>query len=195
MIPNPTLPPHPALAFAASLAGTLASLLIHVAASFRPLGAFTLPVWTRISRARQRLARLLARIAEGRFPPPRAHIPDAALRHHGPPAPYLPRRPGWLVHTAGFQIANHASQLATLLRDPQTQATLAALPPHALAALGRALRPLARLLGVDLSAELLRPPPAPKPARPRPVRPPPPPPLNLPRYILAAARAWKKHPA
>ena len=200
VISNPTQSPEtaaqPTHVLASGLAAILASLLLYVAASFRPLGTFTLPVWTRISRAAQRLARLLARAAEGRLPLPRAPISGAAPRRGGPPAPYLPRRFGWLVHTAGFQIANHASQLTQLLNDPATNAALAILPPHAMAALTRALRPLCRLLGVTLPPTLQPPEPA-RPIAPRKPRAPRPLPfaIPLPANIRAAVRAWKRKPA
>jgi len=172
-----TSSPTPQAELAAQLDGILAGLLLVVVAVSRALGGFILPVWARISRARQRLARLFADLARGRLPRPRLPAPG---RKGGQPAPYIPRRAGWLVHVAGYQAAGHASQLHHLLHLPEVQATLAAAPPAAVAALSRRLRPLCRLLGVELPP-LLAPPP--KPPRPRPARPPRPQPPELPKLL------------
>ena len=146
--------PHPASEFAAALDTILASTLLMIAAQFRLLGAFTLPIWTRFSRARVRLARLLAKLAAGtwRPSPPRAPDPD---RKHGAPAPYSPHGHLWLIRKAGYHAAAFGSQLTFLLQNPNTQALLATAPPQALAAIGRTLRPLCHLLGVDLPKPLL----------------------------------------
>ena len=69
----------------------------------------------------------------------------------------------------------YTSHLENLLRAPETQTLLATAHPPALKSLGRTLRPLARLLGVDLPPELCLPPkpPRPKPAKPEKPKPPP----------------------
>ena len=179
MIPTPPTPPHaaapdhPALALACALNAILFILLHHVAAAFRPLARFTTPAWNRISRANQRVAAILRRLAAGTYPRARRPTaPGAAPRRGGPSAPYLPRRPGWLIHTAGYQIANCASQLRHLLAQPETLATIAAAPPHAQAALARALATPCRLLGVTLPPALQPPPSAPRapPSTSRPAR-------------------------
>ena len=69
-------------------------------------------------------------------------------------------------------------------------------PPSALNAIARTLRPLCRLLGVDLPAALRPPAPKPRPPRQKPPEPPPPtagtPDRPLPRHIRLAVRAWKR---
>ncbi|MCC6718099.1 MAG: hypothetical protein IT555_09450 [Acetobacteraceae bacterium] len=199
--------PHPAAALALRLDSILAPLLLVITAGFRILGRFAQPVWTRFSRGRLRLARLLANLAAGRLPRLRAPRPG---RTGGAPAPYSPQGRLWLVRKLGYRAAGHASQLNHLLQAPETQALLATAPPAALAALGRTLRPLCRLLGVDLPPALLRaariagqaagaPRPEPrKPARPRPPQPAPLLPLypqHRPRLILYPNPPRKIRPA
>ena len=91
-------------------------------------------------------------------------------------------------------MAAYTSHLEHLLRDPETQTRLAPAPPEALKSLGRSLRPIARLLGVDLPPALLlspRPPRGEPEGGSRPVKPPRPilPPL-LPLYPQARPRDW-----
>ncbi len=85
--------PHPAQAFAARLDSVLDRLLLLVAARFRILGPVTVPLWSHISRARQRLARLLANLAAGRLPAPAR--PCWNLHPQGRPTPQ--RHPAWQV--------------------------------------------------------------------------------------------------
>jgi len=168
-----------------------AALLTLIPHHARLLGALTLPLWTRLSRARQRLARLLARLAAGTPPRP----PGTAPRHPSArvPAPgaALGRRHGWVVATLGYQAASLAAQLDHLLRQPGAAATLAASPGCA-----RTLRPLCRMLGIPLPPDLRLPEArAPRKTAPRP--PPPdkqghPTPRPLPPYLRAAIRAWKR---
>ena len=162
-------PSHPAVVFSAHLDSILGPLLLLIAAKFRYLGRFTLPLWTRVSRARFRLARLLANLAAGRLPRPSTPRPG---RKGGPPAPYSPHGNLWLIRILGYHAAGYGSQLQFLLNDPQFQATLAAAPPS----LGRTLRPICRLLGVSL----------PKPLRPPPRQPTPP--------IVRAPRIRRERP-
>ncbi len=205
--PNPpeaSAPEHPALDLARRLDTVFLCLLDHVAAVFRILGPFTNPAWTRLSRTRVRLAGILRRIAAGTYPPPRApRPPQVPPTKGGPPPPFLPRRRGWLGHAAGYQVRNSASQLRHLLARPETHAILAAAPPHARAAFGRAIRTTARLLAIDLPPALQPPPKPPRPPKPRTTpnpgangaaTPPSPagrPPVPLPDYVRAAVRAWR----
>ncbi len=209
----PTSPPdapHPAAEFATALDTILASTLLMIAAQFRLLGAFTLPIWTRFSRARVRLARLLAKLAAGtwRPSPPRAADPN---RKHGAPAPYSPRGRLRLIRKAGYHAAAFGSQLSFLLQNPNTQTLLATAPPEALAAMARTLRPLCHLLGVEVPPALRpapRPPQEPeggpsptKPSKPKPAKPTPEPhrhpidPQRRPRFILYPDPPRKTRPA
>ena len=106
-LPHPQPAEHPLLALAATFDSLFFTILHHLAAAFRLVGPRHGPAWTRLSRASQRLARILRRLAAGTYPPPRGKhptLPDAPKRNGGSPAPYLPRRPGWLSHVAGWQL-------------------------------------------------------------------------------------------
>ena len=141
-------PSHPAVVFSARLDSVLGPLLLLIAAKVFYLGRFTIPLWTRVSRARIRLARLLNNLAAGRLPRRRAATPG---RKGGPPAPYSPHGNLWLVRILGYHAAGRAAQINTLLSDPAMQAAIAAAPTAA-----RTLRPLCRMLGIDLPASLQR---------------------------------------
>ncbi len=166
--------PHPAAAFAVRLGGILRAVSDLIFDRQHILGDLSRIVFNRISAANVRLVALFTALAAGRVPMPRAPRPG---RNSGKPVPYLPRRRAWLVETFGYHAAGYASQLQYLLDDPETRATLAAAPPAALAAAGRNLRPLCRLLGVTLPpllqlpprpVQVPAPPPRPKPPRPAP---------------------------
>ncbi|MCC6717796.1 MAG: hypothetical protein IT555_07930 [Acetobacteraceae bacterium] len=196
---------HPAQSLAARLnailTGLAGLLFLHLRVPF------IVTLCNRISRARQRLVTLLARLAAGRAPRRRTPRPG---QKGGPPSAPIPRGRAWVFRAlhddARHNVAAHAAQLEFLLHDPATAALLAAAPPTALNGLARTLRPLCHLLGVALPAALR--PPAPPPAspprrprprpRPRPSTPAPPPETTpyrpLPRYVRLAVRAWKKNP-
>ena len=176
-IPAPVPAPHPALTLAGIVASIFVGLLQLVANRAPSLGAFAIPLHSRISRTRNRFLLFLTRLAAGRFP--RLRTPGAA-RKGGPAPANIPRRPLWLVAIIGYQAAGYASQLQHLLNNPETLTTLAAAPPHALASAARTLRPLCRILGVTLPAILQPPPAAP---RPKPVKPPRPKPVALPPLL------------
>jgi len=192
----PTAPPdlagpHAVAEVARCLDAILFPFLALMAARFALLGPLLMPVWTRVSRTRQRLLRLLTRIAAGHLPrPPRR--PGAAPRPSGAPAPFPNRRHGWLAIMLDHNARGYASQLNHLLHTPGVADIIAASPGAV-----RTLRPLCRMLGVDLPAVLRPParPPAPprqRPPRPAVAPPPDPPDRPIPRNILAAARYWQR---
>ena len=152
--------PHPASELAEQLDTILTSIMAVIAAHFRILGAFTNPLWTRYSRARVRLATLLAKLAAGTWRPSRTQPPRPDRKPSTPtPArvPYSPHYHLWLIRKIGYRAAGHGSQLSHLLNTAETTALLATLPPQALSTLGQTLRPLCHLLGVDLPSTLLLP--------------------------------------
>ena len=187
-------PALPAAEIARALDVILASLLdlLWTRARFaRLLGPLLHPLWNRISRTRQRLARAMARIIAGtRARPAR---PRATPRTRGTAAPIPRRRHGWLAHLLGDDIPTHASQLTHLLHQPGVAAALAASPGAA-----RTLRPLCRMLGTDLPPALQPPPAPPRPPRPKAQTPPPEPPQGTPErplepYVRRAVRYMKRH--
>ena len=146
--------PHPALHVSERLhAIIVGNLLPLIMQQILVLGAYTIPVWARISRARQRLTRLLANFAAGRLPRP--HTPQPGKKGGPPPALYIPQSYAWLVARIGYRAAGFGAKIDYLLREPETQALLATAPPEFLKSFGRTLRPLCRLLAVDLPKELL----------------------------------------
>ena len=158
----------------------LASVLLLIAAQFRILGIITVPLWNRISRSRQRLARLLAHLAAGRLPrirpPDNRPRPDAPRTEpNGAPAMPIPRPLLWLVIKLGYHAAGYGSQLNHLLQTPGVAETLAASPGAV-----RTLRPICRMLGVDLPTALQLPPRPKKPRakKPQPAKPAPEPPAH-----------------
>ena len=176
--PNSPDAPHPAVWFCAQMNAILGALLPLIMQQILVLGDCTLPFWNRISRARQRLARLLTNLAAGRLPRQSAPRPN----NNGGPRPVaIPTRPAWLIHTIGYRAGGFASQFNHLMQNPETLALLATAPPAALASLGRTLRPLCRILGIPVPTALQRP--APPPKAPKPAKPKPPKPAPLPKLL------------
>jgi hypothetical protein len=75
---------------------------------------------------------------------------EAEERRRVGPRQVLPRRFGWLVWAASYHAAGYGSQLQAILGTPEMIALLTAAPQA-----GRILRPVCRMLAVDMS--LLRP--------------------------------------
>jgi hypothetical protein len=170
-IPSVTAAPatpraHPAAAqIAARFDALFAPLLLLIAARFRILGPVTVPLWTRLNRARQRLARLLACLAAGPLPPPRAPATPRAPRtpRGSSPPVRLPAGRGWLLAVLRHEAAVFTGRLEALLADPEVQSVLAAAPQAA-----RILRPIARSLGCAPGPLALEAPRAPRVRKPRP---------------------------
>jgi hypothetical protein len=151
----------------------------------------------RIRRIKSRFAALAARIAAGKYRPRK---PPATPRRKPekppkpPPRNPLPNRPGWLLPLEKSAIS-HRGQLEALFRDAEMVALMAAAPE----AMEKVLRPLCRMLQLELPPMLAkpraaarrtarkRPAAAAPPARPRsppPPSPPPTPPPAAPRPAL-----------
>ena len=171
----------------ARLVAILYSVTSLIFARSHFFAALAIPLHNRIAHASRRIATLLARLAEGTFRP-RPHTPKPGTKG-GPPPVYLPHRRAWLIEKLGYHMAAYTSHLEHLLRAPETHTLLATAPPEALNSLGRTLRPIARLLGVDLPPELRLPPRPPKPIKPPRPKPAPLPKL-LPLYPQARPRDW-----
>jgi hypothetical protein len=115
----------------------------------------------------RRVNQLFARIANGRFFPRRR---TARPPGRPPPPDKLPRKFGWLLPLVP-EAVGYRGQLENLLRDPEMAALMAAAP----APMGRALRPLCRMLGLEPPPILAPPERKPRPTPPRPAPPPTPP--------------------
>ena len=122
----------------------MAALMVVVAKRFvrEPwLLALNVPLWSWLSRTVQRFGRAVGRRVTVR--------PARASRAGCSPAPRvrgvrLPSRRGWLLRTLGWEAAVWGTALETLLAEPDMQELMASR-----SGIGRLLRPLCRMLGVD----------------------------------------------
>jgi hypothetical protein len=115
----------------------------------------------RVQRIKRRFAALAARIAAGTFKPRQPNTAAASTKKletapKPPPPNPLPNRPGWLLPLERDAVC-HRAQLESLFQDPEMIALLAAAPE----AMARVLRPLCRMLALDLPPALAPPKPAP----------------------------------
>jgi hypothetical protein len=112
----------------------------------------------RIQHIKHRFSVLAARIAAGTYAPrrPAAALPAeeaAAGRQRPPPAKNpLPNQPGWLLKLDRNAV-QHRQHLEGLFRDAEMVALMAAAPE----AMARVLRPLCRMLALDLPPVLAPP--------------------------------------
>lgn len=106
-------------------------------------------VWTRVRRAEVAFLALLERIRSGRFRGGWCRVAVvtgagnrvSALPLRGP----LPRRFGWLMGVMPYEAAGYASQLRTVLAEPEMAVIL-----RDVASARRILGPLCRMLGVEI---------------------------------------------
>ena len=148
-------------------------------------------ITTRLNRIKHRFAALAARLAAGTYKPRRPSKaaprkqPESPEKKPAPPKDPLPNTPGWLLPLEKSASA-HRSQLQLLFQDPEMRALLSQAPE----AMRKVLRPLCRMLAMDLPPVLVKPrttPPRKRPARPAaPARPPSPPPWLAPKRPLPA---------
>ena len=163
----PTPPPAPAERFARVIAGLCAAVAARIGGPAGPglPGPLIVLIWTRLQRMAARVTRLAAHVQAGTLPPPRRRA--VPRRTVSPPYTRLPRSFAWLVRHVPAA-ASGATQLQELLADPEMAALIEAAPQ-----IGRVLRPLCRMLGVDPPPVLRRPPPAAAAVRPAPPQEPP----------------------
>jgi hypothetical protein len=110
-----------------------------------------------------RFRRFAERIAAGRaFPRPRGTVRKPATPRKRTPDP-LPRKHGWLGNFLP-EMAAHRGNLSALLQTPEMAALIAAAP----AQMGRALRPLCRMLGLQPPPSIAPPPRRRRAPKPRP---------------------------
>jgi hypothetical protein len=152
----PALPFTPADRFALIIDGLCRLVAARHARGLA--GPMVILIWTRLRRAGARFATLLARFEAGTLPASAPARRRTACRSAALPAdpgddglgagnasPRLPRGFGWLLRLAP-ETACGAGQLRHLLADPEVAALLAAAPRMA-----QALRPLCRMLGVEVA--------------------------------------------
>ena len=112
-------------------------------------------VHNRLGRMVQRLDRLAQLWQAGTLPKPRPTRPaqanQAEPRPQSPQRPYLPAGQAWLIRLAQPTV-HYISHVELFLAQPDTKALIQATPEA-----GRILRPLCRMLGIALPAELRRP--------------------------------------
>ena len=106
--------------------------------------AVIVPLWGWLNRRVQRFARLRLgpAVVRVRKAPPMSPVPAVARTT---PRVRLPSGHGWLVRALGWEAAGYGSQLAALLAEPEMVALLEAVP-----GVGRVLRPLGWILGVQV---------------------------------------------
>ena len=162
--------PHPQSAPA--LAERLSSLILWLgkAVDGRSLIGLLSPhlvmlILNRLRAITHAFARVASRVGAGRYAPRRC-TPRKTITRPARAKNPLPQGVAWLVKLVPESAAS-ASQLRLLLADPKMAALLAAAP----ASLGRPLRSLCHMLGVEIPPVLapaprVRPPRPPKPERP-----------------------------
>lgn len=133
--------------FSLSLDGLCRAVAARIAGGAMT-AAMILLVWGRLRRIERRVLNLIAAIRAGRF---RARQVGLARRAMDPGivrpvVQRLPRRFGWLVQMVPYEAACFASQLRTVLSEPEMVELLAASPR-----LGELLRPLCRMLALDVA--------------------------------------------
>jgi len=148
MIRSVPAPLHPAINLSRSFAQIIDAICRAIAARAAKdaaRGALLVLLWSRLRRLAKRLARVADRVAAGTLDTLRQHaVAGEAIRptRGRTPAPW-PRGLCGLARLAP-EAACYGSQLRALLARPEVAALLAATPR-----LGRYVRPLCRLLGVD----------------------------------------------
>ncbi len=121
------------------LVGILLAVAALVAARFLKdprLVMMILPLWRKLRRAATRIER-------GFWPITRRRTSRAGRPGGAAPSVRLPSGRNWLVRELGYEAAGLGAQLEHALASPAAQALLAATP-----ALGKMLRPFARMLAV-----------------------------------------------
>ena len=110
------------------------------------------PLWSWLNRRVQRFGRLRMGTAAVRARPARPVVTPKARAVPATPRVRLPCGRGWLVRALGWEAVAYGSQLAALLAEPEMVALLAAVP-----GVGRVLRPLGRMLGVQVGPVMAKP--------------------------------------
>ena len=207
--------PAPPAELIAWLEAIFSGLMRSVGTCQVALGPRAWPIYLRLQRARNRIVALLTKlatlIAAGKTPraptrrirptpatraptprirpKPAAHTPRPTI----PPEQRMPRGRAWLSGALDYHGRGHAHYLTVIFGNPEWVAAIAQSP-----GVVRTLRAYCHVLGIDLPEALRLPPRPRKPRPPKPARPRRgashmlPGDRPLPKYVLAAARAWKR---
>jgi len=140
------------------IVGGLAALIARRFLRDPQFSGLIVPLWGWLQRTVQRFGQVRMRAVPKRATRP-AVVPAAAA---AAVRVRLPGRKAWLVRALGWEAAGYGSQLAALLAEPEMVALLDAVP-----AVGRVLRPLGRMLGVQVGPAVVKAKPerAPRPKR------------------------------
>lgn len=121
-------------------------------------GPMIVLVWQRVRRVEMLMLALAERVRSGRYRGGRTRpsvardaevAPGDATTRLGSAWGRLPRRFGWLVRLAPFEVGGYASQLACVLAEPEMLALMRDVPQAR-----RIMRPLLRMLGLrDVAGE------------------------------------------
>jgi hypothetical protein len=147
-----TVPPRPPAEIFATLTQWLTRAVVVMIGGNRLPQPLVNLIVDRIRGIRQRFSRIAARIAAGRYVARPQKAPPRRRPGQAPPKDPLPKNFGWLLPLVPDAVC-FRSQLEGLLQNPEMAALIAAAP----APMGRALRPLCRMLGLTPPAILARP--------------------------------------
>ena len=106
--------------------------------------ALIVPLWGWLHRTVRRFRRLPMVVA------PKV-VRAAQARRVSEPRVRMPTGKAWLVKALGWEAAGFGCQLQALLTEPEMAALLASVP-----GVGRVLRPLGRMLGVEVGPVVVR---------------------------------------
>jgi hypothetical protein len=162
---TPTASPGLAETFGLIIGGLCKAAAVRMCAdpSVRP-PLLLIHAW--LKRLVQRFAALIARVEAGTLRPPRPGRHRAPAKNPpGKPRPRWPQNFAWLIKMLPYEAACFGSQLQHQFSQPEMMALLEAAPQA-----GRLLRPLCRMLAVELPPALRLPPRPPRPRKPKPPR-------------------------
>jgi hypothetical protein len=163
MTATPTAPPGLAETFGLIIGGLCKAAAVRMCAdpSVRP-PLLLIHAW--LKRLVQKFAALVARAEAGTLRPPRPGRHRAPAKNPpGKPRPRWPTNFAWLIRMLPYEAACFGSQLQHQFSQPEMMALLEAAPQA-----GRLLRPLCRMLAIDLPPALHLPPRPPRPPKPKP---------------------------
>ena len=106
--------------------------------------ALIVPLWGWLNRTVRRFGRVRV-VAAPKM------VRAALARKVSVPRVRMPTGKAWLIKALGWEAAGYGSQLQALLAEPEMAALLATVPGA-----GRVLRPLGRMLGVEVGPVVVR---------------------------------------